>query len=273
MREDSNAWTGKMAKTKERIKNIRQQAWNRRKRKIKSISIVLLIIILIICALNTKRILTAILWDKEIFHIKELKIIPEEYQGLLTGILETENLGNLIFFDIDKLHSRILKIREVERAFVTKEFPSTLKIELIIRQPWVIIESKYGALLIDKEGKVLIGQQSSSYLFQVSGIKTDKDSVLEEDLWKLSVFHKIEKWYNFYNIQQYFRMDKIFFRKTTEIVLTEKENSRSILITDNNIKETFEKIKIILGQCENSGKGWEYIDARFKNPAVRYKNQ
>ncbi|MCM8762141.1 MAG: hypothetical protein NC905_04710 [Candidatus Omnitrophica bacterium] len=260
-----------MAKTEERIKELRQQVWSRRKRKIKVFSIITGIIILIAFILNTKRILTAIFWDMELFHIKTVKIIPESARPLLTGIAETENLGNLLFLDIHDLNNRVSKIRGVEKCSIIKEFPSTLKIMITLRKPWVLIERNWGGIFIDREGKVLEVPESHSFSLKVSGIEIDRESVAEDELWKLGVLQEIEKWYNFYNIQRYFLMEKITIIKPTEIILQEAESIRRIIITSNNIEETFKKIKIVLGECEESGKEWEYIDGRFRDPSVKHK--
>ncbi|MCM8830247.1 MAG: FtsQ-type POTRA domain-containing protein [Candidatus Omnitrophica bacterium] len=204
-----------MAKTEERIRELRHQVWNKRKRKIKSISIIISIIILIVVILNTKRILTAIFWDMELFHIKTVKVIPESARSLLTGIVEIENPGNLLFLDIEELHNRVSKIREVEKCSIVKEFPSTLKIMITLRKPWILIEKNRGGIFIDREGKVIESLESPSFFLKVSGIEIDRESIAEDELWKLSVLQEIEKWYNFYNLQRYFMMDKITITKPT----------------------------------------------------------
>ncbi|MCM8820400.1 MAG: FtsQ-type POTRA domain-containing protein [Candidatus Omnitrophica bacterium] len=260
-----------MAKTEERIRELRQQVWSRRKHKIKTLSIIIGIIILIAVILNTKRILTAIFWDMELFKTKTVKVIPESARPLLTGIVEIENPGNLLFLDIDDLHNRVSKIREVEKCSIVKEFPSTLKIMITLRKPWVLIEKNWGGIFIDREGKVLETLESPSFFLKVAGIEIDRDIVAEDELWKLSVLQEIEKWYNFYNLQRYFLMEKITLTKPTEIVLQEAESIRRIIITGDNIEETLKKVKIVLEECEKSGKEWEYIDGRFRDLSVKYK--
>ncbi|HOL21582.1 MAG TPA: FtsQ-type POTRA domain-containing protein [bacterium] len=260
-----------MAKTEERIKELRQQIWSRRKRKIKAVSIIIGIIIVIAVILNTKRILTAIFWDMALFRVRTVKVVPESARSLLTGIVEIENPGNLLFLDIDDLNDKISKIREVEKCSIMKEFPSTLKIMVTTRKPWVLIERSWGGILIDREGKILESPENPSFSLRVTGIETNRDSVAEDELWKLGVLQEIEKWYNFYNIQRYFLMEKITITKPTEIVLHEAESIRRIIITSDNIEETFGKIKIVLDECEKSGKEWEYIDGRFRDPSVKYK--
>ncbi|MCX8081817.1 MAG: FtsQ-type POTRA domain-containing protein [bacterium] len=260
-----------MAKTEERIKEIRQLVWSKRKRKIKIASIVIGIVILITAILNIERLLTALFWDMELFYVKKVKIIPEDAKRLLAGTLEIENPGNLLFLDIEELNNRISKIREVEKCYITKEFPSTLKIEIIVRKPWVFIEKNWGGIFIDREGKFVETSTSPSFYLKVSGIETEGDGVAEDELWKLETLQEIEKWYNFYNLQRYFKLEKITIKKPTEILLNETETIRKIIITRDNIEDTLNKVKIVLEECEKSGKEWEYIEGRFKDPVVKYK--
>ena len=260
-----------MAKTEERIKEIRQQIWSRRKRRIKAVSIIIGLLILIILILNTGKVLTAIFWDMEIFKVKKVDISPEKARPLLTGVMEIEGLGNLLFLDIDELNERVSRIREVEKCSITKEFPSTLKITVILRKPWVLIERNWGDIFIDREGKVLESPEAPSSFLRVSGIEIERDSIKENELWKLNTLQEIEKWYNFYNIQRYFRMEKITIIKPTEIVLNEIESTRKIIITGSDIEKTFGKIQIVLEECGKTGKEWEYIDARFTDIVVKYK--
>lgn len=260
-----------MAKTEERVKEIRHLLWKKRMRRIKVVSLILGVIILFVLVLNVRRILTAIFWNMEIFRVKEVKIIPENARPLLTRVLTVENPGNLLFLNIDEWNEMISKIQEVERSFITKEFPSTLRIEVILRKPWVLIERNWGGIFIDREGKIIESSENSSYFVKVSGIETEGNSVAESDLWKLDVVKDIERWYNHFNIQRYFLMKKITITKPTEIILNETEGLRRIIITSDNIEEAFKKVKIILGECEKSSKEWEYIDGRFNNPSVKYK--
>jgi len=260
-----------MAKTEERIKEIRQQIWSKRKRRIKTVSIIIGLLLLITVILNTGRILTSIFWNMEIFKVKKVDISPEKAQPLLAEVMEIENSGNLLFLDIDELNEKVSKIREVENCSIMKEFPSTLKITVIIRKPWVLIERSWGGIFIDRTGKVLESPETPSSFLKVTGIEIERDSVADNDMWKLNTLQEIEKWYNFYNVQRYFRMDNITIKKPTEIVLNEVESTRKIIITSNDIGKTFGKIQIVLEECEKARKEWEYIDARFTDIVVKYK--
>ncbi|MDD3725611.1 MAG: FtsQ-type POTRA domain-containing protein [Candidatus Ratteibacteria bacterium] len=265
-----------MSKTEERVKEVRQQIWKKRKKRLKTVSSILGVILLIMVILNGKKILTDVFWNMEIFKVKEVKVTPEKARPLLTGTLEIENLGNLLFLDIDELHSRVSKIKEVESSYITKEFPSTLRIDVILRKPWALIEKPSGIIFIDREGKIIEASESPAHLIKVEGIDVGKDSIAENEIWKLDVLQEIERWYNYYNIQRYFKMDKITIIKPTEVILTNTENmekNRKIIITGDNTEEQFQKIQIILEECGKTGKDFEYIDARFQNPAVKYRKQ
>lgn len=260
-----------MAKTEERIKEVRQLIWKRRKKKIKAILLILGIIILSALVLNTKRIIISIFWNMEIFKVKNVKIIPENARPFLTEAVDTENLRSLLFLDIDELNEVISKIREVERAYIKKEFPSTLQIEIVMRKPWIFIEREGKRIFIDREGKIIEPYENPSCFVRVTGIEITGESVMERDLWKLDILQEIERWYNYYNIQKYFKMDNITILKPTEIILNDTENKRRIILTGSDIEEQFRKLKLILGEVEKADTEFEYIDIRFKNPVAKYK--
>lgn len=259
-----------MAKTEERVREVRHQIWKRRIRKIKIASFFLGLLVLLLLTLNIRKILRAIFWDMEIFKVKEVKVVPENARPVLSQVIALENPENLLFLDVDAWNKKVSGIHEVEKCFIIKEFPSTLRIEVILRKPWVFIERNWGGIYIDREGKIIEAPQNTPYFVKASGINTERNSVAEEDLWKIDALQEIEKWYNYYNLQQDFTLEQVTIVKPTEIILSDKENKRIFLIYDN-LKEQFENLKNIIEKCKKDGKEWEYIDVRFKNIPVGIK--
>ncbi|MBN1445669.1 MAG: FtsQ-type POTRA domain-containing protein [Candidatus Omnitrophica bacterium] len=259
-----------MRKTDERKRDVRQQIWTRRKKRIRIAVYAVLAAAVVLATLNFKRILTSLFWDMETFRVKEVHITPYNARELITGFMEMQTGGNMLFLDTDGLREQILRIREVEDCRVRKVYPSTIEIEVTLRRPWVVAEYAGRSFFVDRSGKILAPPEDSSGLLRVSGVTLGKEEVEGEDAWKLDVLKELEKWYNFNNLQKYFGVESVNIVKPTEIVLKTAGDSRRITTIRDYLQEKFEQLRVVLEECEKKGVQWEYIDLRFENPVVKY---
>ncbi len=262
-----------MKKTDERKREVRQQVWAKRKKKIRVIVYAVLLAAIVLVTVNFKRILTAAFWNIDTFRLKEVRITPYQARDLITGLMELETGGNMLFLDTDGLREQILRIKEVEDCRVMKVFPSTLEIEVILRKPWAVVQFAGRGFLIDRTGRMLDPAGDISGFLKVIGISLDGTGVIAEDTWKTDVLKEIEKWYNFNNLQRYFAIDTVIIGKPTEIVLKVAGDSRRIIMVKEDVRKKFEQLGIVLDECAKNEVKWEYVDLRFDNPYVKYAKE
>jgi len=93
-------------------------------------------------------------WDRLTVRTIELHCGRESVSRNLKAFLQTRPLGNLLFCDISALQGQLESYPWVKDARVQKVFPSTLKIEILAREPFVLVE-KNGLAVVDVEGTVL----------------------------------------------------------------------------------------------------------------------
>lgn len=260
-------------RTDQRIKELKQQVWERRRKRIKVFFYAVGIVIVCFFIFNVKRLLAVFLWDIKTFKVKEVRILPYEARPMITGLIEIETGKSMLFLDIDDLREQIMRINEVENCTIRKFYPSTLEINVTVRKPWIILEKESAIFFIDKTGKILSPPDNPEKLLRVTGITLSENSVDTKDLWKLEVLKELEKWYNFYNLQKYFSIESISIVKPTEIVLNERDGTRKIILLDKNIREKFEKLRSVLEECNKNATLWDYIDIRFENPYVKLKDR
>lgn len=259
-----------MRKTDERKREVKQQVWTRRKKRIRIAVYFMLAAAIVLGAFNFKRILTSLFWDIDTFRVKEVHITPYNARELITGLMEMQTGGNMLFLDADGLREQILRIKEIEDCRVKKDYPSTIDIEVTLRKPWIMVESGGRSFFVDRSGKILAAPEDSSGLLLVSGVALGKEEIEGADAWKLDVLKEIEKWYNFSNLQKYFGVESVNIVKPTEIVLKTAGDSRRITVIKDYLQEKFEQLSVVLEECEKKGVRWEYIDLRFENPVVKY---
>ena len=256
-------------KTIERIKKLKREKWERRKKKIKVFFIIFGIIFAIIGFIEIKRLLISYLWNLEIFKIKRIEVYPENLTPLLTGIIELERGTNLLFVDIKSIERRIKSLKTVEKCEVIKIFPSTLQINIYLRKPWVILKKRERSVTIDREGVIIPSVENKESYWQVEGIEFGNGVVKEKD--KIGILREIERWYNFFNIATLFKIKRVDMSNVEKIILDDGE--RKVYLYPSDLKKEFENLKIVIGECKKRDFKWEYIDMRFKNPYVKKKNE
>ncbi len=257
-------------KTNERLKELKQQVWQRRKKRIKLVFIFAVAAVVIFAAVNAKRLLTSVFWDIKTFGIRDVRITPYGARPLITGLMEIETGKSLLFLDIDALRTQIMRIREIEDCTVRKIYPATVEINAIFRKPWVMLEKGTNIVFVDRNGKILDAPDNAENLIRASGINTDAGGIIGEDAWKLEVLKEIEKCYNSNNLQRYFNLDNIRIIKPTQIILNESAGLRKIITVSEDLAVRFEQLRAVIEECKKNEMEWEYIDLRFEHPYVKH---
>lgn len=254
-------------KSKKRMKEVKKVIWEKRKKKLKFYLFICMFFLLLWGIFTLKKVSQKFLFNLEVFKIKEIEIHPPKITPLITELIQIEKGTSLLFLDISELRNKILQIREVEDCEIRKIFPSKLSITIKLRKVWIGIKEGEKIYFVDKSGTVLQTNGKSENYLIVSGVKINKGVVVKKDFWKLEVLKKIEKWYNFYNLPGYFKIQSIEIVNKNRIILHGEKNF--ILLTSENIKEKIENLKIILQNFIKEEKKWRYIDLRFKEPYIK----
>lgn len=254
-----------MEEKNKKIEEIKKRVILQRKKKIRIFKYFFLIGI-ILCSFFFIRIKTLkFLWNLETFRIKEIKIYPEDMTKIIE-LIEIEKNKNLLFLDADNLMEKINSISEIDGCKIIKKFPSTLEIIISLRKPWAILKYDEKEFLIDKNGVVLSNEGKNIPSLLIYGIKVNEKENKVEENEKIKILSEIERWYNYFNIGNYFKIKKIDISELNKIEISDGE--KSVFFTEENIKIKMEKLLTILKKIDNN---FEYIDTRFKNFYIKLK--
>ncbi len=257
-----------MEERNKKIEEFRKKIEARRKRKLKIFFFIIIIGFLIYGFYFIKNRTLKFLWNLETFKIKEIEIYPENIAPLIKAVLELEKDKNLLFLDAESLRERINSISEVEYCKILKKYPSTLHIDITLRNPWAILKNEDGEYIIDKKGFIIKSNTENTSLLVVYGVKVNKNENRVEEIEKINILNEIEKWYNYFNLGNFLKINKVDISNPNKIEISDGE--RSIYFTGEKIKEKIENLSIVLKNLKND---FEYIDTRFKNFYIKLKNE
>ncbi|HOM26614.1 MAG TPA: FtsQ-type POTRA domain-containing protein [bacterium] len=205
------------------------------------------------------------LWNLEVFKIKEIKVYPETMTHI-KDLLELEKDKNLLFLDVNNLIEKINSISEVEKCKIIKNFPSAIEITIVLRKPWAILKYGEKEFLIDKNGVILNNEDRNIPDLIIYGIKVNEKENKVEEIEKISILEELEKWYNYFNIGNFLKLNRIDISDINKIEIS--DGAKSIYFTHENIKIKMEKLSSVL---KNLKEDYEYIDTRFKNFYIKLK--
>ncbi len=103
-----------------------------------------------------------ITWDQLTVRTVELRCGRAPVRRDLERFLRERPLGNLLLCDISALRRELRTHPWVREASVQKVFPSTLKIEVVERTPFALLE-RNGRVLVDREANVLESAASADW--------------------------------------------------------------------------------------------------------------
>ncbi|MGC8976671.1 MAG: cell division protein FtsQ/DivIB [Candidatus Ratteibacteria bacterium] len=248
-----------------KVEEIRRKVISKKKRKFKILLFLFFIGFLIYGFYFAKKKTMNYLWNLEVFKIKEIRIYPENITPLIRALLNLEKGKNLLFLDAEELREKINSISEVEYCKIVKIFPSTLQIDVILRVPWAILKDGNKEYVIDRNG-VIINGDTSKIEIQIYGIKVNEEKNKVEEMGKIQILNELDKWYNHFNVKNFFRIKTIDISDLNKIEISDGE--RKIFFTKENIREKMEILFFVLKNLKND---FEYIDTRFKNFNIKFK--
>ena len=254
-----------MEEKNRKIEEIKKRIFQRRIKKIKIIFIFLSILFILFCFYYIERKIIIFLWNAEVFKIKEIKILPKEISPLIKELLELEKDKNLLFLDIEEIRSKILSIPEIEDCKIIKNFPSSLQIEIKLRVPWAILKTNQKEYLIDRNG-VIINNKRDNVNLEIYGINVDETGNIIKEKEKIRILNEFYKWYNYYNIENFFKIKIIDISELNKIEIS--DGKRKIFFRNEPMKEKMEKLAFVLKNLKND---FEYIDIRFKDFYIKFR--
>ena len=253
---------------RERVKEIRREKWRRRKKRLKFLSYILLLSLIIYGILQLKSLVYDFLMEAEVFRIDEIVIYPPEAEELISAALDLEKGGSLLFFNADSLREKLEQLPGVKSSRVRRRFPSTLEIDIFLREPWTGLIHGGETVLIDRSGKIL--EQAYNGRFPVvDGIKAYGGHVLPCDMSRLDFLGRLFAYLRDYGREEYFNLEMITFFSDNRVVL--RGDSREIIVAMSTPEKLLEEMEEVLLFLEESGRDWVYIDARFRHLYVRHR--
>jgi len=254
-----------MEEKNKKINEIKKRRMQKKIKKIKIICIFMLIPFIIFGLYHLKKKVSNFLWNTDVFKIKEIRIFPEEISPLIKELIELEKDKNLLFLDIEEIRNKILSIPEIEDCKIIKDFPSSLQINIKLRVPWAILKTNQKEYLIDKDG-VIINDKEKNVNLEIYGVKVNEIENKIEEKEKIRILNEFYKWYNYYNMGNFFKIKIIDISELNKIKVSDGE--RKIFLRSEIIKEKMEKLAFVL---KNLKSDFEYIDTRFKDFYVKFR--
>ena len=101
--------------------------------------------------------------NSEEFAIRTVRIscAHDPLAAAVANLFQGRRLGNILLFDINAVQERLQTIPWVKSAQVRKVFPSSLKVDVLERKPFALLEDG-GLALVDEDGVVLEKETSPS---------------------------------------------------------------------------------------------------------------
>jgi cell division protein FtsQ len=186
--------------------------------------------------------------------IKFIKVsgLGDEDNLLLLKKIKSLNLNNIFLIDVDRIKSEIHSNSLVEKYYIFKKYPSSIKINIEKTKFLARINIKGQIFLVGSNGKLTKDDSSNDKLPFIFGnpviddflslkIIIDQSKILYDDIKNLYFFPS-KRWD------------------------LELRNNTVIKLSDNNIKETLSLVLKFLHSEEF--KGVKMIDARIKNQII-----
>ncbi len=95
-----------------------------------------------------------ITWEELAIRKVDVVCAKDSLRLALDGHFAAPRLGNILLCDLDRLRADVRRVAWVKDASVQKVFPSTLRITVVARTPFALVE-RGGLGLADEEGRVL----------------------------------------------------------------------------------------------------------------------
>jgi len=95
--------------------------------------------------------LFVITWDKLVIRNVVIACPRPALQRDLVRAFQGIGLGNILLCDIERLRVQLRSFAWVKEARIRKIFPSSIRVEVVVREPKALIQ-RYGLALIDAEG-------------------------------------------------------------------------------------------------------------------------
>jgi hypothetical protein len=98
--------------------------------------------------------LFVITWDE--LQIRRVRVVCDkpELRQTLQAYYDTPRLGNILLCDLEAVRLQVRRVAWVKDASVQKVFPSALRITVVARTPFAVLD-RGGLALVDEEGHVL----------------------------------------------------------------------------------------------------------------------
>jgi len=195
-------------------------------------------------------------WDK--LNITEIKILCDkpEVKEDIDKYLNGSQLGNILLFNIDRLHETLSKHKWIKSVRIRKIFPSSLKIEIKERIPSAVLK-KEALFLVDREGVLLkqINQVKNMHLpLFIDSNCFEQDCTEKVQLaWKCleSLSPRLREQIEVLDLSDY-----------GNVTVRLKNSPIWIILGNNQFSEKLQSFQVHLTRLEKYG-DMEYIDLRF----------
>lgn len=203
-----------------------------------------------------------------VFDIRKIVVEPAGYETFVKQLLAVAPDESLLSFDMEKACSTVREIYFIEDCRIRKDLPSTLRVFLTIRKPWVTVRNGDRTMLMDRKGSFLPFEGVGTP-WTIEGIPVGDAGSSSADKDVVRILADIEKWYNYFRIANLFPVDTLSFTDLERIGLRGVDGV--VYLYPEDLERKFDQLRAVLETCRKEGIAWEYIDMRFTQPYVKKK--
>jgi cell division septal protein FtsQ len=203
-----------------------------------------------------------------VFEIRKIAVEPAGYETFVRQLLAVAPGESLLSFDMAKACASVREVYFIEDCRIRKDFPSTLRVLLTIRKPWVTVRNGDRVMLMDRKGSFLPFEGVST-AWTIEGIPVGDVGGSTADSDVVEILAGIERWYNYYRVANLFPVRTLSFADLERIELRGDEGV--VYLYPEELERKFARLRAVLETCREEAIAWEYIDMRFTQPYVKKK--
>ena len=212
--------------------------------------------------------------NSELFRIRSIVVSDPSMQFIKTSRLINLKGHNIFAVHLDSLSRQLqMQYPEIAEIKLLKRFPDQIVVATKKRFPFAQTKIKNKDVTLDAQGIILSSAVNPEALPVISGIFAQKSEIIPGTQLKSDEARIALEVLRTFRMNKYLSVYKILRIDVTNLSQIEFYLTDSLkVITDQlNISERIQLLSLILSQAKLKLEDVSYIDIRFKEPIIRFK--
>lgn len=209
------------------------------------------------------------------FKIREV-VSKESLRFIRTRTLE-RLIGQSIFdVDLYTIQRRLqVEYPQIDHLRLYRQFPNRIYVDAIRRDPFAVVMVRHTQVLVDKDGIVMSLTVPATHKFPViSGLIFEQNAVVGKPLGQSDLPLALTILRSFKDNPHLESMPVLTLDLTNlseiKCILA---NQLKVIIAEDNIQQKIVKLGVVISQGKIRAEDINYIDLRFKDPILNYKDK